>query len=125
MNNYNTLKNTHDELLNKKETQDKITALKNEIFLLKDDITQLLDEYKKTDNKEILKNAVDTQITEIIPKMRNIHMLKNEINEELKSFSRDNNEKLKIGHIFNYPILLNKLEYNLAEPPNVISFTSN
>ena len=99
--------------------------LKNDVFLLKDDITQLLDEYKKTENKEILKNAVDMQITKIIPKMRNIHMLKNDINEERKMFAKDNKEKDKIGHIFNYPILLNKLEYNLAENPNVISFTSN
>jgi hypothetical protein len=125
MNNYNYIKNMHDELLNKKETQDRIATLKNEVFLLKDDITQLLDEYKKTENKEILKNAVDTQITKIIPKMRNIHMLKNEINEELLMFAKDSNKKDKIGHIFNYPILLNKLEYNLAEKPNVISFTSN
>tara|TARA_B100000902_G_C27292189_1_gene907790 strand:- start:170 stop:1606 length:1437 start_codon:yes stop_codon:yes gene_type:complete len=125
MNNYNYIKNMHDELLNKKETQDRIAALKNEVFVLKDDITQLLDEYKKTENKEILKNAVDTQITKIIPKMRNIHMLKNEINEELLMFAKDSNKKNKIGHIFNYPILLNKLEYNLAEKPNVISFTSN
>ena len=125
MNNYNYIKKMHDELLNKKETQDKINALKNDVFLLKDDITQLLDEYKKTENKEILKNAVDMQITKIIPKMRNIHMLKNDINEERKMFAKDNKEKDKIGHIFNYPILLNKLEYNLAENPNVISFTSN
>ena len=57
--------------------------------------------------------------------MRNIHMLKNEINEEQQMFANDSNKKDKIGHIFNYPNLLNKLEYNLAEKPNVISFTSN
>jgi flagellar biosynthesis component FlhA len=57
MNNYNYIKNMHDELLNKKETQDKINALKNDVFLLKDDITQLLDEYKKTEKQRNIKKC--------------------------------------------------------------------
>tara|TARA_B110000967_G_scaffold210092_1_gene270535 strand:- start:8842 stop:10278 length:1437 start_codon:yes stop_codon:yes gene_type:complete len=122
---YNKLTKEYNELLNKKEIQDKITALNNQVFLLKDDITQILNEYKNTNNKQLLKDAVNTQINEIIPKIRSIHMLKNEINEEYLSFAESKNEKLKIRSIFNYPILFKKLETNLAEPPNVISFTSN
>ena len=123
---YNRLTTENNELLNEKETQDRITALNNEIFVLKEDITQRLNEYKETSNKELLREAVDIQITNIIPKMRSIHMLKNEINREYQSFARENeNEKLKIKRIFNYPKLFHKYETNLAEPPNVISFTSN
>jgi len=123
---YHNLTTEYNELLNEKETQDRITALNDEIFLLKEDITQTLNEYKKANNKELLRDAVGIQINDIIPKMRNIHMLKNEINQEYRSFARENeNEKLKIKRIFNYPRLIHKYETNLAEPPNVISFTSN
>lgn len=125
MKNYSMLNKLYDELLNKKDAYENIASLKKEVFTLKEDITQLLDEYKKTNNKEILKSAVDNQIKNIIPKMRNIHMLKNEINEIKREFAEDKNEKIKIGRIFNYPTLLSKIEYNLTEPPNVISFTSN
>ena len=77
----------------------------------------LLDEYKKTENKEFLIQAINIQINEIYPEIRNRRMLQNELVEL--------DVKEKEIKLFKYPIVFSKLYSNLGENPRVIKFSMN
>jgi hypothetical protein len=103
------IENYHDE--NKKELIQKKNSI---IFELNERVQTLLDEYKKTGVNEVLKQAVNTQINEIYPEIRNKRMLENELLEL--------DVKEKEIFLFKYPVKLSKLNYNLGENPRVIKY---
>jgi hypothetical protein len=88
------------------------------IFELNEKVQQLLEEYVKTENPELLRNAVNIQINEIYPEIRNRRILENEV-VELQSELVSNKE---IFSIFKYPIDISKLDYHAGENPRVIKY---
>lgn len=97
------------------EHKEKLIEQKNvEIFRLKERIQTLLDEYVKTKNREFMRTAMNMQIKELMPEIRNLRMLKYGIMEMHgegygKEFS-----------LFKFPVTLYRLEG--GEPPRVIKF---
>lgn len=85
-----------------------------EIFRINERIQALVKEYEKTQNKEILKQAVQMQIKELSPEIRNLRMLKNEITEVHK-------DEFEYS-LFQYPVEISKTEHNVGEPMRVIKF---
>jgi len=106
------IENFHDE--NKKAM---IQKKNNTIFEWNERVKSLLDEYKKTENKEFLIQAINIQINEIYPEIRNRRMLQNELVEL--------DVKEKEIKLFKYPIVFSKLYSNLGENPRVIKFSMN
>jgi hypothetical protein len=106
------IENFHDQ--NKKEL---IQKKNNAIFELNERVKSLLDEYNKTENRELLIEAVRMQINEIYPEIRNRRMLENEIIE------LDKRDKEMV--LFKYPISFSKLYSNLGEPPRIIKYSIN
>ena len=106
------IENFHDE--NKKEL---IQKKNNTIFELNERVKSLLDEYNKTENRELLIEAVRIQINEIYPEIRNRRMLENELVE------LDKRDKEMI--LFKYPISFSKLYSNLGEPPRIMKYSIN
>lgn len=158
MNEYNDFNKTYSELFTKhndlyygeirKECIEKKTV---HIFELILSVKKLLNEYKKTDNPNILKTAVDIQVKELFPEIHNLRMLKYEIMEmNLCSLTKksqnifnnfnevrgeenldgpfENETGIKIDDIngsvlVQYPLSLHKIEYNLRNaPPRVIKY---
>jgi len=74
----------------------------------------LIKEYEKTQNKEILKQAVQMQVKELRPEIQNLRILKNETMEMIKEESE--------YRLFQYPVEISKLEHNVGEPMRVIKF---
>lgn len=89
-----------------------------EIFRLKTRIQLLLDEYMKSEprNQEIMKMAMNMQIKELLPEIRNLRMLKYGIMEmHGENYGQEYS-------LFKFPVTLDKLERLTGEPARVIKF---
>jgi len=113
---YTELLDKYNELYDNKDKTEMTLKKSNNIFILIEKIRDLLIEYDKTENPSVLKTAMDMQINELYPEMRNLRLLKNEV-LELNEFKEDH------FSIFNYPCQLQKFDHNLGENPSVIKFT--
>jgi hypothetical protein len=113
---YITLLNKYNELYDNKHTKELSQKKNDEIFNTVEKIRDLLKEYEKTENHTILKTAMNTQIKDLYPEIRNLRLMKNEI-VELNEFE-DGNFK-----IFNYPVPIDKIDYCLGEKATVIKFS--
>ena len=139
---YNNLNQSYSDIHENTIKNELITKKNESIFKLTESMRTLLNEYKKTDNIEILKQAVRVQYDQITPETRNLRMLKYEVMEvDSREPKRDNENsmiildsncqiefKLKpspdiLEHVLvQHPVELNKREYLVDEPPNVIKF---
>ena len=88
------------------------------VFNLNEKVKNLTEEYLKTENPEILRLMVRTQINEIYPEIRNRRMLENEV-VELDSEIVKNRQ---IFSIFKYPIEVSKIFKIIGEEPRVIKY---
>jgi hypothetical protein len=61
--------------------EEKIAAKQQQIYTILDSIKELVNQYKKDGNTELLKNAIDIQIKELHPEIHNLRLLKYEIME--------------------------------------------
>ena len=132
----------HNEIYNN-PVKDELVIKKNEtIYKLTESVRALLSEYKKTNNPELLTQAVRVQTDQINAEARNLRMLKYEVMEIDKRDSKPENENVMVvldkncqidvkskgdkgGFDFvlvQRPSVLNKIEYSMSEPPNVIKF---
>jgi len=107
---YKTILDNYNSLYNNKERKDAIIKKLGDIFKLIENNKILLEDYNKTNNREILLSALELQVKEIAPEIRNLRMLKHEIMEM-------DSEKL-----IRYPVTLEKTEHLTGEPPRVIKF---
>jgi hypothetical protein len=107
---YKTLLDNYNSLYNNKEKQQAIINKLGDIFKLIENNRVLLEDYNKTGNREILSTALDLQVKELAPEIRNLRMLKHGIMEM-------DQEKL-----VRYPVTLEKTDHLSGEPPRVIKF---
>lgn len=102
--------------ITKQQIQDKLESK----FSLIEKNKELIDEYKKSNNREFLKAAIDLQRTDIKSTVDNIRFLKHEIMEII---SIDTKKTFPINTLFQKPVSLSKLDYSSGEQQRVISFT--
>ena len=108
---YDKYQQTHNNM-HKRE----LIARKNtEIYELLESIQILLNEYEKTNNKEILKTAVQMQMDELIPKLEFLRRLKYEIMEMFE----DNNAVL---HLVQKELSQVNMDVTYGEPGHVITW---
>lgn len=122
---YNSSSNIYKELLDvyhdyfhNVHNKEMIQKKNQTLFELNEKVQQLLEEYEKTENPQLLTTAVTIQINEIYPEIRNRRLLQNEV-VELQSDFVSNKE---IFSIFKYPIDISKLDYYSGEKPRVIKY---
>jgi len=88
------------------------------VFLLIEKVRELLKEYEKTENPEMLKMAMQIQINDIYPEIRNRRMLENEV-MELDSRMKGGKEEFRI---FKYPVYISKVVDIIGEQPRVVKY---
>ena len=123
---YNQDSNTFKEYLDKYENifnnkeNLKISSTKWEaIYSTIEDNRKLLQEFRQTGNRELLKTAVQNEIRDIYPEIRNLRMMNDKIMELNENIVGAN----KIEHVlFKYPVLLSQTEEIVGEPARVIRF---
>lgn len=121
---FNKLLDKYNEIANNEKTKTEISDLKKEIFKHKENYNDLYNNYKETNNRQLLKDAMAIYVNELLPKVNQIKLLTYQIYEkkQLFSYPKKLDEEMMEECIFSYPFLLNKTETNLAEEPDVIKF---
>jgi hypothetical protein len=116
---YTEILEEHNEIYNNTHKNELIIQKMENIFRLNEQIRMLLDEYKTTNNTEILKTAVTLQVNQLLPETRNLRMLKYKIMEMQE---HEVSNKLVEHHLIQYPNSFNDLDHEYGEPPRVIKF---
>jgi hypothetical protein len=75
------LKDGYEELFENPIKMDSINKKRKRIFILREQLRNLLKEYATTENQEILKAAVKLQVDQLIPEHKNLMLLENEVME--------------------------------------------
>jgi hypothetical protein len=124
--NYNIDSRILKELIDEREEnyssehkKDLIERKRNTIFMYAEQIGNLLAEYKKTENRELLKTAMTLQVNNLLPETRNLRLLMHEhmeVNMHVHTNGRIENS------LFQIPFSLAKYAHNTDEPPRVIKF---
>jgi hypothetical protein len=105
----------YNDIYENKDTKEMLQKKSDTIYILIEKIRDLLKEYEKTESPGILKTAMNMQINELYPEIRNLRLLKNEV-LELNEY-----EEGKF-RVFTYPIQLSKIDYDFGEKATVIKF---
>jgi hypothetical protein len=116
---YKEILDKYNSLYNNEHIKESIHKKTEHIFRLIEDNHRLLEEYKKTNQTEFLNTAVQLQINEIIPEIKNIRMLKNEVVE----MNRTEVSNKTINTLFTYPVSLSKIDFINGEPESVVKFS--
>jgi len=107
---YKELNDKNNELYYNRDKKDLMDRKESDIFVLIEKIRVLLGEYKKTNNPEILRTAVQMQVEELLPEVRNLRMLQYEVLE------------MDEGQLIKHPVVLGKAENTFSEAPRVVRF---
>lgn len=117
---YNQYLERYNEMYNNPDTARRIHEKQTKLFSLIEKNKELIEEYKKTNNYEFLKAAVDLQINEIANEVQNLRFLKHEIMEMI---TQDTGNTFPLNTLFQSPVSISKLDYASGEQQRVISFT--
>jgi predicted GTPase len=92
---YNKTSNMHkkmiddyDEIYNDVEREKQLGRYTAEIYRIREDIDKILDEYKKSGNREFLNTAMDMYVTDLVPKIQQMRLTKYE-NVYVETISED------------------------------------
>jgi hypothetical protein len=86
-----------------------------EMYAIIEDMKRLLEEYKKTQNPEVLKSALRTHKEDLMPVVANIRLHKYGVMEMVKP---SENESELVQHALS----LNKMDFKFGEDARVIKF---
>lgn len=123
---YTELMEKHTELHASPHKAELVQRKKDMIFILTEKINGLLVEYGNTRNRELLKAAVELQVNELHPEIRNLRLFQHEV-MEMNLFSDSTGAEIfKYGlgrHLFQNDVALTKLEHTYGEPQRVIKYS--
>lgn len=109
------LTDKYNELYNNKHKQELILRKTETIYEVMDRIKVIMEEYKKTHNRELIKNAIDIQIRDLIPEISFLRQLKYEVMEVDTLDSGD-------SVLFQRDVKISNMVFSFDEPPKVIRF---
>lgn len=113
---YNELKEEYNMLFENPEKKEEIKQKKRELFKYIDENKEIMEEFKQTNNTQLLKEYVSNNINNIQREARNLRNLENEVIEV--NYYKDEN----LFKVFKSPVTLNKYDSNAGEPVSVVSF---
>ena len=123
---FKDLLDRHNENYNNPHKKELIQKKKDAIYKYIENIRELLKEYEKTDNIEILKSVVYIQTKDLLPEINNLRLLSKEIMEM-------NIETIVAGgfgalplinyYLFKNDVALSKNDFTFGEPPRVLQFS--
>ena len=117
---YKTYIETHNNMYNNTDTIASLHAAQSKLFSYIENSKLLIDEYKKTNNREFLKSAMELRVNEIKRELSTIRRLKYGIMEIV---THPTKKTFPIHTLYQNPVSLDKLDYSSMEQQRVISFT--
>ena len=120
---YKELLDAYNKTFNNKERLESLNdKMKNDVDVAQDKMKELMNKYKETKNKEILKTAIDTYMNELLPQIQKVRDLKYEVCEVEKKYMGKKEPNLDILHQFY--VSYDKYENCYSENPKVESFNT-
>jgi hypothetical protein len=123
---YKQLHEKNVELHNDPVRKELIIKKENEVYELMETINKLLEEYEKQNNKEILRNAVEIQVKELIPEMENLRRLKYELMEMDNTIVNAGGFGKSVidveSKLIQRYVNLSKHDFTFGEEPTVVKF---
>lgn len=110
----------HTQLYNNPETKKLLITAQDKLFTYIERSKEYIDEYKKTNNKEFLKTAMDLRVNEIKRELSTIRRLKYGIMEIV---SKPTKKTFPINTLYQNIVSLDNLDYLSMEQQRVVSFT--
>jgi hypothetical protein len=125
---FKTLLTNHNELYYSMERREKMVEKLEKVEQLKTTLEHMMDEYEKTNNTQILRDAISIQIRQLQPEIENLRRLKYEIMEMDNAISMggsmlDQKEVVECT-LVQKDVALSKLEYTFGEPSRVVKFSA-
>lgn len=122
-----------NENFNNPEKKELIQKKREIIFEYIENIKRLLEEYEKTDDRDILKSAVEIQVNDLLPETKNLRLLMSEHMEmtmdveyfiDIEEYGVEEVGKKtgNVFYLFKHDVALSKLDYTFGEQPRVIHF---
>jgi hypothetical protein len=102
------------------ERNEKIREKKREIDELNSKIGKLLSEYKSSNNRLYLNEALRTHMDDLLPTVRNLRYLVFELSE--MEIMKQGKEELHV--LIQKPNKIQKMDYTFNEPAKVIQYKS-
>lgn len=116
---YLSLLKNYNDIFNNEEKALKIKKKQIKIYQLNQDLDNMMNEYKESGKKEIMKNAMNIYVKDLMPEMKNLHSLKYEANE-IETINNGKGESINKLHQYEHHIS-NKYQI-WSSAPKVISF---
>jgi Leucine-rich repeat (LRR) protein len=114
---FKELNNQYIDIFFNEEKKEKMQKKIEHISKIQERFNDLILKYKRSDNREILKDAMNIYVNEIKPEMDNLQMIKY---ETMEINEHDNDSQL-----FQKEYRLDKLTFTIGSHPKVIKFRSN
>jgi hypothetical protein len=125
---FKTLSTNHNELYYSMDRREKIVEKLEKIEGMKTAIQHMINEYEKTHNVQLLRDAISMQIRQLQPEIENLRRLKYEIMEMDNAISMGGNpmdpKELVECSLVQKDVALSKIEYTFGEPARVVKFTA-
>jgi hypothetical protein len=125
---YGELLNKYNDLHNNKDRNELIIKQQQDIYKLIESIHEIMEKYKKDDNKEILHKAVEIQIRELFPEIEKLRRLKYPFMEMDNQvyMSEGVDQKLIVNCILmQSDIHLSNLDYTFGQSQSVLKYKTN
>ena len=123
---FKELLDRHNENYNNPHKKELIQKKSDAIYKYIENIRELLKEYEKTENKEILKSAVYIQRKDLLPEINNLRLLSNEVmemNYDVVIAGGFGAIPLLNYYLFKNDVALSKNDFTFGEPPRVLHFS--
>jgi hypothetical protein len=125
---FKTLLTNHNELYYSIERREKMVEKLEKVEQLKTTLQHMMGEYEKTNNRQILRDAISMQIRQLQPEIENLRRLKYEIMEMDNAISMGGNileqKEVVECNLVQKDVALPKLEYTFGEPSRVVKFSA-
>lgn len=116
---YLSLLKNYNDIFNNEERALKIKKKQESINKLNQDLEKMMNQYKEENNKEILKNAMNMYVKDLMPEIKNLSSLKYEKNE-IEPLKNGKGEEINKLHQYEHHI---SKKYQIwSSAPKVISF---
>tara|TARA_B110000858_G_scaffold197260_1_gene258343 strand:+ start:315 stop:1739 length:1425 start_codon:yes stop_codon:yes gene_type:complete len=117
---YNSLLSKYDDIYNNEHHKEEIDRKTEEMYRIRDDIRKLLDEYKKSGNREVLIAAVEMHVKDLMPAVQNIRLSKYDT-----MLVETNAEEPYISTLVQRKVSAYKRDFIYGEEPKVMKFVMN
>ena len=106
----------YDKLYDNVERKSQTSKKQERVYEIMQDIKSILDEYHEKNNRELLNAAVDMQIKDLIPALKNLRWMKYDT-----MFMEDNNET-GVSNLVQREVSVHHKDYSIGHEPSVLKF---